>query len=445
MSLTLATGETISGVASAATSITYTIFGDEIVGTTDAFKVLAQGQLPNAAGTLYTAPASTSAIIKGIHLVNGTAGTVTAQLSINGTAATNVILPPISLLAGGYAVLADDGWKVYNDQGQLLSVGATGATGATGTTGATGPTGQQGPQGFGPPGWDSDEEGPQGFPGTRGEAGATGATGAPGNTGSTGPQGSGMPGWDGEEGPEGLMGPPGPAGGGAGVSFAVPGILLATTAVEGVATTVIRSDSTIAAFSGNAPLDITPLAIGTPGVAATAARSDHTHQGDGGLAHRVSAVAIANTETNVWHVSMPANIIDGPNTYRIIAYGRLTSGGTGGSSIFRCRVGPTNLTGNIATTLTIANAANKTDAPFRVEVLLTIRTAGGAGTAIGEISVLGGVATAPFTTAGDISITSATVVVDTTVTNLIQLTYISGNAGTTATFEVVALENIVSI
>lgn len=148
MSLTLATTDTITGVAGSATSITYTIFGDEVSAGADAFKVLAQGQLPASVGTLYTVPASTMAIVKAIHLVNGTAGTVTARINVKGTAAANAILPAISILAGGFAVYADDGWKVYNDQGQVLGVGATGATGAAGATGDTGATGAAGANGL---------------------------------------------------------------------------------------------------------------------------------------------------------------------------------------------------------------------------------------------------------------------------------------------------------
>ncbi len=144
MSIALATGDTISGVAGSATSITYTITGDEIAAGADAFGVLAQGQLPSSVGTLYTVPASTEAIVKGIHLANPTAGTVTASLAINGTADANVILPPISILAGGFAVLGDDGWHVYNDQGQALGVGATGAAGAAGADGADGAPGADG-------------------------------------------------------------------------------------------------------------------------------------------------------------------------------------------------------------------------------------------------------------------------------------------------------------
>jgi len=172
MSLTLASANTIAGVAGSAASITYTIFGDEILGATDAFKVLAQGQLPAAIATIYTVPAAPAeAIVKAIHLVNGTGSSVTAALRVNGTLATNAILPPITILAGGFAIFADDGWRAYNDQGQLLSAGATGATGATGLAGVTGPAG------FGLPGLEG-EDGEDGWPGPPGPTGETGATGS---------------------------------------------------------------------------------------------------------------------------------------------------------------------------------------------------------------------------------------------------------------------------
>lgn len=138
MSLTLAAADTITGVAGSATSITYTIFGDEVASGADTFKVLAQGQLPSTVGTLYTVPSSTATLVKAIHLVNGTAGSVTARLNVKGTAAANAILPAITILAGGFATFGDDGWRVHNDQGQVLSVGSTGATGATGAPGADG-------------------------------------------------------------------------------------------------------------------------------------------------------------------------------------------------------------------------------------------------------------------------------------------------------------------
>lgn len=130
--LTLAAGNTISGVGSVASKLTYTIMGDEVSGTTDTFKVLAQGQLPSSIATLYTVPASTSTLVKSIHIVNTDTVARTASLTVNGTAGANQILPPISILPGGFAVYDGAGWHIYNDQGQQLGVGATGATGAQG-------------------------------------------------------------------------------------------------------------------------------------------------------------------------------------------------------------------------------------------------------------------------------------------------------------------------
>lgn len=66
-------------------------------------------------------------------------------------------------------------------------------------------------------------------------------------------------------------------GGGTALTFATPAILLDSSAAAGVATSVIRSDATIAAFDdvdpSTAAFDDTP----DPGVAAFAARSDHVH------------------------------------------------------------------------------------------------------------------------------------------------------------------------
>lgn len=112
MSVTLAATNTISGVAGTATAVTYTLNGDEISGTpaTDAFKPLAQGQLPTSVGTLYTVPGSTQALLSSIVLVNTSGVPVTGiKLFQNGTAATNQILQSLSIPANGRAVIDVDG------------------------------------------------------------------------------------------------------------------------------------------------------------------------------------------------------------------------------------------------------------------------------------------------------------------------------------------------
>jgi hypothetical protein len=141
--LSIGAAGTIRGVASAATAITYTLLGDEVSAGADAFKVLAQGQLPSSIATLYTVPGSTMALVKSIHLANPTGTARTAQLNVNGTAGTNVILPPTTIPAGGFAVY-DGRWTFYNSQGQALGVGATGPQGDAGAPGADGADGADG-------------------------------------------------------------------------------------------------------------------------------------------------------------------------------------------------------------------------------------------------------------------------------------------------------------
>ena len=246
MSLTLAATDTITGVAGSATSITYTITGDEIAAGADAFKVLAQGQLPSTVGTLYTVPASTEAIVKTIHLVNMTAGAVTARLNVKGTAAANAILPPISILAGGFAVYADDGWRVYNDQGQLLSVGATGDTGPAGLT----------------------------WLGAWSDATDYVVDDAVDDAGSSYVC---ILGHKNYQPPNGTYWEVLAAAGMS--SAATPAIVHGTAAAIGAAATAIRSDATIVTFDVTAPTDV--AAAAAVGSVALAARRDHAHGGLG--------------------------------------------------------------------------------------------------------------------------------------------------------------------
>lgn len=116
---TLATGESLRGVAGSASAITYTVTGDE-KATTDAFKVLAQGQLPAVAAALYTVPASNRALVQTVFMLNVTAAPVTASLYINGTSGSNQIFG-MTIPANGSAILAADGWKIYDSTGGFIT------------------------------------------------------------------------------------------------------------------------------------------------------------------------------------------------------------------------------------------------------------------------------------------------------------------------------------
>lgn len=95
-----------------------TIATGQVASSGEAYKKLAQGQLPSSAGTLYTVPASTITLVKSIHLANPTGAAVTARLYHDGTTDATTILPPISIDAGGFAEYTDEGWTFYDAQGQ---------------------------------------------------------------------------------------------------------------------------------------------------------------------------------------------------------------------------------------------------------------------------------------------------------------------------------------
>lgn len=121
--ITLGTaGNTIQGVTTAAaTAITYTFFGDEFAsGTTDSFKVLAQGQLPTSAAALYTVPATTQTIVKAMQLFNTTGAIVNFTLYVNGAVAANSI-GSINIPANGTAIWESNGWTVRDVNGATFT------------------------------------------------------------------------------------------------------------------------------------------------------------------------------------------------------------------------------------------------------------------------------------------------------------------------------------
>lgn len=221
--------------------------------------------------------------------------------------------------------------------------------------------------------------------------------------------------------------------------FATPAIALGSAAAAGSGTSPIRHNSTIAAFDSTAPGDVDPTQASGTGSVAYAARRDHRHKGAGALAVLTSDVAIANTETRVLAAVLAANYLAAGTTFRIRAAGTLTSGATGGTGTWRIRIGTTTLTGNVATSVSPVNANSQTNVGFSFDALVTVRASGSSGTIIGECMAMSQVGfTAPIVMA---SSTTATVAVDTTAADQrLELTCISGNAGTTITFRVASIE-----
>ena len=140
--LTLTSGETISAVASSGDIVEYSIFGDETNGTINSFKKLAQGVIHDDTPTvIYTAPSGFETLVKSIHLVDASGvGAVGVQLSVDGHPITGFF----AIESFGWGTYNSDGWKFYNNLGQILSAGAQGIQGIEGIQGIQGIAGPAG-------------------------------------------------------------------------------------------------------------------------------------------------------------------------------------------------------------------------------------------------------------------------------------------------------------
>ena len=146
--LVLQAGDSLGGIAGTATAVTVTATGVSVATATgvETFGKLYQGQLPSSAGALFTVAAGLAYTIKTLIIANPSGSTVTGiKLFVNGTAAANAILGPLSLGAGYTATLSDNGWSVTDANGNLLTslAGITQLTGdvtagpGTGSVGAS--------------------------------------------------------------------------------------------------------------------------------------------------------------------------------------------------------------------------------------------------------------------------------------------------------------------
>ena len=151
--------------------------------------------------------------------------------------------------------------------------------------------------------------------------------------------------------------------------------------------------------------------------------------------------AIVNSETQIVGLSIPANTLVAGSTFHIHAGCNTTTSTSPGNVTFRIRIGTSSLSGNITASVAAASNASVTTQPFTVDSWNTVRTNGATGSILGDISIKddGAIATSAF--ANDIgSVTTATVVVDTTATKIIELTAITGAATASITCQNAAIE-----
>jgi hypothetical protein len=147
-------------------------------------------------------------------------------------------------------------------------------------------------------------------------------------------------------------------------------------------------------------------------------------------------VAIANTETNVVQLTIPAGSLALGSTYRIIGHGVRTGTNTQAPTI-NVRIGQTNGTpgtDSIAVSPTIAGTATASN--FFIEAYVTVRSTGSTGTILGGAQTVYGATTA-------IAENGTAVALNTTVNNYLKLTLSSGNASNTYSFYVASIEQVV--
>jgi hypothetical protein len=209
--LTLSSGQTLQGSAVTPSVVTYTLTGSSYVPGSSTYEILGQGQLSSSVAAMLS-PSSDSALISHILLANSSASSVYISLYVDGTAGSNLIVN-LNIPANGSATFDRDGWKVYDSNGSLQTVGSPGASGPTGPSGPAGSSGASGPTGpagaTGPSGGPTGATGPTGVTGPAGGTGSTGGTGAAGSAGSVGVTGP--------TGPAGVTGPTGGTGGTGGI------------------------------------------------------------------------------------------------------------------------------------------------------------------------------------------------------------------------------------
>lgn len=144
------------------------------------------------------------------------------------------------------------------------------------------------------------------------------------------------------------------------------------------------------------------------------------------LASLVTPITIANstTETQLTVATIPPNSMAVATTFQIKVSGIGSTAASAPTATWRVRIGTTTLNGNIAFTMGPTPAASQTNQGVSLDLIVTIRTAGASGTMIGN-----GIALCDWCVLkSKASIITATAVVDTTVENIIELTFQWGTA-----------------
>jgi len=147
-----------------------------------------------------------------------------------------------------------------------------------------------------------------------------------------------------------------------------------------------------------------------------------------------TSAAINTTETIVTSATLAANSLKVGTTFRVYASGTCTSSAANASN-FRIRIGTAGTSADaVAAVITPTAATSGTNVPFYLEFTVTIRSIGSSGTVLGVGNLQNNGTTGVTAASQVVAQTTATVTVNTTVQNIIQLSYVSAATTTTSTF-----------
>lgn len=243
----------------------------------------------------------------------------------------------------------------------------------------------------------------------------------------------------------------GQLGGTAGTLYTVPAstttfieeIVLANTSTSSIAGVILYSGGTAAANQITGSLTIPAngkITLNRSGMQTTDSlgniltNSSNASDTTGLSAAVANSTAINTTETAITSAVLAANSLKAGTTFRCYASGTCTSS-VANASNFRVRIGTAGTSADaIAAVVTPTAAASGTSVPFYVEFLVTIRTAGSSGTALGSACLANNGTTGISAAAQVVNQVTATVTVNTTVQNIIQISYVSAATTTTSTF-----------
>ena len=143
---------------------------------------------------------------------------------------------------------------------------------------------------------------------------------------------------------------------------------------------------------------------------------------------RTANASVTTTETQCIGKTFSANTLAVGTCIQLDAWFTITSSAAN-TVTFAVRIGSTTLTGTVAAQVAPTTTNTASDHSVRVTALVTIRSTGVSGTAIGGISFVA-IETQPFTVGHRTDQETATITVDTTASKIVELT-VDCSAGTT--------------